>query len=84
MTAITRGWLCSNDFSDKSREGSDLSEEILTNAVCSRIYLYLLRRSLNITSVGLLVGSKVRKVVHTVSRRIKLSRAAMPFSKPLS
>ena len=38
MTAITREWLSWDDYFGKVREGRDLSEEILTNVVCSGIY----------------------------------------------
>ena len=53
MPAITRAWLLGSLFG-YFREGKELSEEILSNAVCSRIYWHLLWGSLNIMSVGLL------------------------------
>ena len=38
ITAITRDWLSWDDYSDKSDREGTFQEEILTNAVCSRIY----------------------------------------------
>ena len=81
MTAITRGWLCWNDYSDKSeREGSRpfrgnthecgvLQDLMISSAAVSEHSV-----------CGTPVGSNVRKNVQTVPRRIKLSRAGMPFS----
>ena len=81
MTAITREWLSRGDYSDKSEKGRGLLEEILTNAACSRILLTSIVAVSEYYVCGTPVRSNVRKSVQTVPRRIKLSRAGMPFSK---
>ena len=84
MTAITREWLPWDDYSDTSPRGKGplrgnthecgVLQDLLTSIVAVSEYYVC----------GDPVRSNVRKYVQTVPRGIKLSRAGMPFSKPLS
>ena len=85
MTAFTREWLSWDDYSDKSdREGKGpfrgnthecgVLQDLQTSIAAVSEYHVC----------GTPVRSNVRKDVQTVPRRIKLSRAGMPFSKPIS
>ena len=83
MTAITREWLSWDDYSDKSeKEGIFQRKYSRMRCVPESTNIYC--GSLSILYVyGTPVRSSVRKYVQTVPRHIKLSRAGMPFSKPL-
>ena len=81
MTAITREWLSWDDYSDSPRgKGPSRGNtpecgvfpDLLTSSIVA-VSEYYVRRTP--------VRSYVRKDVQTVPRRIKLSRAEMPFSK---
>ena len=79
MTAITREWLCWDDYSDMSkREGT--FQRKYSRMRCAPGSTAVVSEY---SDCGTPVRSKVRKDVQTVPRRIKLSGAGMPFSKPL-
>ena len=82
MTAITREWLSWDDCSESPRGKGPFKgnthecgvlQDLLTSIVAVSEYYVC----------GTPVRSNVRKDVHTVPRGIKLSKAGMPFSKPL-
>ena len=82
MTAIIREWLCWDNYSDISeREGTSggnthecgVLQDLLTSTAAVSEY----------SVFGTPVRSNVRKDVQIVPGIIKLSRAWMPFSKPL-
>ena len=83
MTAITRKWLPWDDYSDKSeREETFFRGNTHECGVLQDLLTLIVAVSKHYVC-GTPVRSNVRKDVQTVPRRIKLSRAGMPFSKPL-